>query len=263
MRATSILYHDVINPGAFDSSGFTGAGAARYKLDRGEFERHLEAIATAIADKPGNVLDLLEQPRFQWPFLLTFDDGGVSVSTCILDIIAKFDWQAHFFVTTNYIGSPGFLSREQIRAARNAGHVIGSHSCSHPERMSSLGLEQLVREWGTSRKLLSDILGEDVCVASVPGGHYSRKVAEAASFAGIRALFTSEPTVKCHFVGECLVLGRYTIWRGMSPELAAGLASERLTPRLKQLLFWKLKKVVKLVGGPGYTKMRNFLLGEE
>ncbi len=55
----------------------------------------------------------------------------------------------------------------------------------------------------------------------------------------------------------CLVLGRYAIWQGMSPAIAAGLASERLMPRIRQLLSWKLKKGAKSVAGPAYTKMRN------
>ncbi len=263
MRARSILYHDVVSPGVFNSSGFPGAAAARYKLEQSEFEKHLEAIATAIPDKPGNVLDLLAGPGVQRPFLLTFDDGGASASSCIVGILEQLGWQAHFFVTTNYIGCQGFLSKQQIRALRNHGHIIGSHSCSHPERMAKLGWEQLVWEWDTSRKLLSDILGEEVCVASVPAGDYSPRVAEAASFAGIRVLFNSEPTTRCRFVEGCLVLGRYAIWRGMSPAIAAGLASERLMPRIRQLLSWKLKKVAKSAAGPAYTKMRNLYLGKE
>ena len=44
MKAISLLYHDVVMPGHFDSSGFTGGDADIYKFARPEFERHLEAI---------------------------------------------------------------------------------------------------------------------------------------------------------------------------------------------------------------------------
>ena len=41
----AILYHDVVEPGGDDASGFPGPGAARYKLTRSEFAGHLEALA--------------------------------------------------------------------------------------------------------------------------------------------------------------------------------------------------------------------------
>ena len=47
MKAISLLYHDVVMPGQFDSSGFAGGDADIYKFARPEFERHLEAIAQA------------------------------------------------------------------------------------------------------------------------------------------------------------------------------------------------------------------------
>ena len=52
MKAISLLYHDVVMPGHFDSSGFTGGDADIYKFARPEFERHLEAIAQAPQRKP-------------------------------------------------------------------------------------------------------------------------------------------------------------------------------------------------------------------
>ena len=81
-----------------------------------------------------------------------------------------------------------------------------------------------MEEWRNSRRTLSDILGEDVTVASVPGGYYSNTVALAASAAGIRVLFTSEPTTRCYFVDDCLVIGRYCLRTGTPPATAARLA---------------------------------------
>jgi hypothetical protein len=102
-----------------------------------------------------------------------------------------------------------------------------------------------------------------VTVASVPGGHYSRRVARAAALAGIEVLFTSEPTASCYFVGRCLVLGRYTINQATSPSQAAAIASGRVAPRLRQLLFWNAKKMTKAVGGEYYLKVRKSLLWQE
>lgn len=257
MRAISILYHDVVTKDRPDSSGFPGRDAAAYKLERDEFERHLEAIAGAAHERPATAQELLNWTGKGFPFLLTFDDGGLSAYTCIADLLEKYGWYANFFITTDYIDSPSFLTKEQLRELRKRGHTIGSHSCSHPTRMSHCSWERLLEEWERSVHVLSDILGEQVSVASLPGGYYSTQVAEAAFRAGIRVLFISEPTTRCHFVEGCLILGRYTIWRGMPPETAAGIVAGKLSPRLKQFAFWNLKRLAKTLGGKYYLRLRE------
>ena len=233
MRVVSLLYHDVIPGDAYESSGFSGPIAARYKLNREQFQAHMEALAATMSNKPISVTDIPRSSTQYPPVILTFDDGGSS-ATYVADILERYGWLAHFFITTNYIGQTGFVSKEQLRALRSRGHMIGSHSCSHPERMSHMSSNQVVEEWCTSIKVLSDILGERTQVASVPSGYYSKVVAQSASSCGISALFTSEPVTKSRFVDGCTVLGRYTLWRSMAPEVSAALASGRLSPRVKQ-----------------------------
>ncbi len=170
MRVVCLLYHDVVESNNWDSSGFTGPGTARYKLSRGEFAAHLGAIANVRGDAPHRAHDLLKPSAAPFPFLLTFDDGGGSASTCIAGLLQEHGWCGHFFVTAGKIGERGFLTRSQIREIRSNGHIIGSHSFSHPVRMSQCSREQLLQEWTTSVQILSDILGEQVDTASVPGG---------------------------------------------------------------------------------------------
>lgn len=95
--------------------------------------------------------------------------------------------------------------------------------------MSSCGPDQLVAEWRDSSRRLGEILGEPVTNGSVPGGYYSQEVAEANSIAGLRLLLTSEPTVSEWVVSDCVVAGRYTIYRGTSARTAA--VPSRPTPR--------------------------------
>ena len=232
MRAISILYHDVICNQDFDASGFAGPGAAVYKLQQAQFGEHLAKIAEAILAAPVTVLDLLAGNEHRDPFLLTFDDGGVSAVSPIAAQLGQYGWVGHFFITANRIGSSTFVSKEQIRELHKRGHIIGSHSYSHPPRMSKCSWGMLVKEWSTSIQILSDILGEQVRVASVPGGYYSTRVAKAAASEGVRALFTSEPTTRSHFVDGCLVLGRCSVRRDTPTSVAAAYASGTLTPRM-------------------------------
>ena len=257
----TLLYHDVVPRDRSDASGFAGGGAARYKLTPTEFRHHLEAIKRVARTPPAIAPELVGKAGVGRDWLLTFDDGGVTAYDPIADILEENGWRGHFLITVNYIDSPAFVNREQIRALRRRGHIIGSHSCSHPERMSLCEADQLLNEWQRSQEVLADILGESITVASVPGGFYSRAVAQAAAQAGFKVLFNSEPTSLPDAVDGCLVLGRYTIYRGMSADKAAALVAGNAWPRLQQAFLWNAKKISKALGGRMYLQLRKRLLG--
>lgn len=258
LKVAALLYHDVVDGGRYDESGFPGAAAGRYKLRSEDFELHLQALARR-AQGPPAVVDDLHAGRRAVPWLLTFDDGGSS-ALAIGEQLAERGWRGHFFVTVDYIGTAGFVGTEAIRSLSELGHVIGSHSCSHPERMSRCTWGELLHEWGRSAEVLSEIIGQPVTVASVPAGHYGRIVARGAAAAGIRTLFTSEPVLRTRDVDSCHVVGRFTIQRGVQPETAAALACARPLPRARQFAFWNFKKAAKTLGGERYLRLRQWLL---
>ena len=257
MRAIGLLYHDVVEPGAEDASGFPGAGPARYKLETDRFKLHLDAIAAAGCAAHLEVGDLPHDRASR--LFLTFDDGGASALDAAA-LLAEHGWLGHFFITADLIATPAFVSEADVRELRAGGHVIGSHSCSHPERMSRCSWDELLDEWARSVDRLASILGEPVTCASVPGGYYSAHVARAAAAAGITSLFTSEPTSRVSTVDGCRVLGRYSILRGTAVPTAAALAAGRLLPRSRQLAWWNAKKVAKRLGGGAYVRARHRLL---
>jgi peptidoglycan/xylan/chitin deacetylase (PgdA/CDA1 family) len=255
----SLLYHDVVEPGQFASSGFPDGDAQIYKLERSQFELHLQKIDQIPKRAKVVLVDHASQDIGREALLFTFDDGGSSALR-IATLLEKHGWRGHFFITTDYIGKPGFLGEDQIRDLHHRGHAVGSHSCSHPARMSHCSQEQLLREWKESSRVLSNILGDKLRVASVPGGYYSRRVAEAAADSGIEVLFNSEPTSGLKHVKGCMVLGRYSIQQGVSDETAARIASGERLPRLRQYLLWNSKKIAKRLGGNYYISLRKSLL---
>lgn len=259
MRAMAIMYHDVVENGDFESSGFPGEGANVYKLRSEDFEQHLDAIHSAVPQEVVTILSPAQHSLTPEVFL-TFDDGGVSFANPIAKLLESRGWRGHFFITTNRIGQPGFLDSTQIRDLYLRGHAIGSHSHTHPTRMALLSRAEMDDEWQRSLSILSDILRVDVKLASVPGGYYSRQVGESARAAGIDALFTSEPTMEVDIGPGCLVIGRYVIQRGMGPEWSGGLAARRRRFRWRQTVLWKAKRVAKVLGGPAYLKLRQAIL---
>jgi peptidoglycan/xylan/chitin deacetylase (PgdA/CDA1 family) len=249
-RKISLMYHDIVADDGYSSSGFSGGGANRYKLTVREFDCHLKAIEDAARGKASA----------DAPVHLTFDDGGVSAWEHTAEILERHGRRGTFFITTDYIGTAKFLSGAQIRDLRRRGHTIGTHSCSHPPLFARCPHSRIVQEWKDSAAVLSDVLGEAILQASVPGGFYGENVARAAAECGIESLFTSEPVLSVSRVGSCAVFGRYTIRRDTGARDAARLASGELAIRASQYLKWKSSKMLQTVGGSFYLRLRKSLL---
>ncbi len=257
-RVRSILYHDVVDAGQDDASGFPGAAAARYKLDNADFEQHLRHMAQRIEAKPVTFRDIAgaSLAADMMPFLITFDDGGVSSMT-IADTLEEHGWRGNFFITTDRMGTPGFVNRGDVEELDRRGHGIGSHSATHPYRIADLPSDALDLEWSRSIETLSGILGRQVSDASVPGGYYAPRVAVSAARAGVKQLYTSEPTTLLHSEGGCTILGRFCVYRGMSAGHASALAAGAGWAVAQQKAMWKAKGVLKKVAAPVWELMRS------
>jgi peptidoglycan/xylan/chitin deacetylase (PgdA/CDA1 family) len=255
MKAVSLVYHDVTD-GSTALSGYK----ALYKIDRQDFHNHIQSIRQQPRQIAVRSIDRFRSWDDEVPVFLTFDDGELGAYTYVAGELEQHGWRGHFFITTNWIGRTGFLDRRQIRELRSRGHIIGSHSCSHPARMSYLAEKDLMREWTESCSILSEILGEQVRVASVPHGYYSKKVGRAAASTGIEVLFTSEATAATSVLDGCLILGRYSIQRGTPPSESGAIAAGRVWPRGLQTILWTAKKPIKALFGDSYFAIRRRLL---
>lgn len=254
-KTIGLMYHEVIADALAAGAAFRGADI--YKISERAFRAQAEAIRGAIGAKPIGRVDDPAAWRENAPLFLTFDDGEASAYTLVADLLESQGWRGHFFITTDWIGRPGVLTRAQIRELARRGHVIGSHSKSHPVRMALCSARELRTEWGESVKALADILGSPIRTGSVPGGYYSRSVADAAVEAGVRFLFNSNPTMAIERAEDCLVLGRYAVRRGMSAATVAGIASGHALPRWSQMLAWKIKGTLKGIAGDSYLTLRS------
>jgi peptidoglycan-N-acetylglucosamine deacetylase len=93
--------------------------------------------------------------------ILTFDDGPEPEHTpCILDLLAKENVQAVFFVLGKKLQSPGAL--DIVRRAAREGHLIGNHTFSHPNltqlspediRSQIVRTHEIISEFEPKRKL--------------------------------------------------------------------------------------------------------------
>lgn len=250
---TALAYHDVVSDAQLDSSGFPGPLAARYKLTPQRFESHLAAIAAS-----GAAVFAGGEPNPARPgtVMLTFDDGGLS-SLEIADAVERRGWRACFFVVSGRLGEPGFLAADQVAELAGRGHLIGSHSHSHPTYMARLAPDELADEWLRSRELLADCLGAAPVCASVPGGFYSDQVAHSAAEAGYRLLFTSDPGDRPRRVGEIDVLGRWAVWATTPAATAAAYTRPRSVARARLRLEWRAKHAAKSFSPGLYDVLRG------
>lgn len=236
------MYHDIVT--ARDkSSGFQNSSAFQYKVLDTVFEEHLKATEGKDV-------------------VFTFDDGGVSFYTIAAPLLEKYGRRGVFFISTDYVGTPGFLSIGQLSELHKRGHIIGSHSCSHPENMSSLKNEDIQREWTKSAVVLADIIGSSVSLASIPNGYSSAEIIRYAQNAGYKELYTSEPTTKTTLKGSMTLIGRYVVHRNMSAADVLKIVDSR-GYRRKLGVRWQILKVLKFILGNNYNKVKSLIFKDK
>ena len=235
------MYHEVTDDPT--TSGFQRPAALPYTFSRTAFANHLDAFAAGpLAPELISDINLARNGRGRH-LVLTFDDGGASAMYAA-DQLARRGWKAHFFIITGRIGERTFLKPADIRTLRSAGHMIGTHSHTHPDIFRSLSPALMASEWGVSRAILEALLGEPCVAASVPGGDISPVVLESAGAAGVRYLFTSEPLLAPERLGDTWILGRVTLKAGMSVATIRELVAFR---------GWQRAKLLRRLGGLART----------
>jgi len=256
LRLVNFIFHDVLED-EFTISGFSGPGADWYKLSLANFEALLDTISANSRYPLEHLAESASIPPPSNATLLTFDDGGASCFDPIAGTLESRGLRARFFVVTARLGQPGFLSVGQCRELAARGHIVGSHSESHPAVFSGLPKQIQVNEWRNSRIMLEQLIGSDITSASVPGGNFSRTVAASAAEAGYKLLFTSEPVTRVSRGPEgLLVAGRVMLTKAShAPEVAA-LARCSASAMSKRWLLWNGRKVLKRSLRPLYDRIR-------
>ena len=105
-------------------------------------------------------------------FCMTFDDGYSSDYEIVFPQLLKNNQKATFFVVTNWIDEPGYLTKSQIKEMHEYGMQIGSHSLSHPN-LVKVDRERASKELLDSRLFLEDLISSPVSTFAFPFGFES------------------------------------------------------------------------------------------
>ena len=236
-----LMFHDVYRD-LPSESGFLGAGPDLYKLSEANFVE---------------IVRYISECKQKEDYVFTFDDGGISFYSVIAPILENYNIRGIFFIATDSIGQPGFITSDQILDLDMRGHLIGSHSHTH-RRLSSIPKDEVYNEWEKSKNILESILGHEVTIASIPNGYQSDLVLLEAAKCGFTDMYTSTPTCRVTRKMSLDLYGRFVIMKDVSTAEINRLDSKFI--RSYRYVRAKLLLLIQKVIGPYYKKIRNYLV---
>lgn len=234
-----LMYHDVVSM-SHPKSGFPKVGALQYTLDSRAFSEQVSKYSKG-------------------KIVFSFDDGGDSFYNEIAPILEQNNQKGIFFISTQYIDTSHFLTKDRIKDLDVRGHIIASHSHTHPAKISSLSREECLKEWKESKQILESIVGHEVTAGSIPGGAVSNMVIDCMIDVGYKDIYTSEPTTKVRCYRGAKIIGRYGITRNMNNRNISELVNSKCY-RNKLLLKYHVFRFAKIVLGSQYNRIKQFLL---
>ncbi len=193
--------------------------------------------------------------------LLTFDDGFESVLTEAAERLGDAGFGAVVFITTDKIGTRGYLTPEQVKVLLGMGIVVGAHGKTHTY-LTDLSLAALRNELETSRKVLEDLVGYPVTWMSAPGGRVDARVLSEARRAGFNTFFGSRPGLVSPLSDQAQwPLPRFSITQKTDPSRLERLVCGRTRALLsEQARFEALAVPKRVLGNAGYDAARKLVL---
>nr|BBH91417.1 hypothetical protein KTC_61680 [Thermosporothrix sp. COM3] len=127
---------------------------------------------------PGNIPNVITNgSRNRLEIALTFDDGPHPQYTPqVLQILKRYNIKATFFCLGQMIQE----NPDLVRQEHQAGHVVASHSWSHPD-LTTLSMDQLQKELKNTSDLIYNTIGERPTLVRPPYGSYNNNVVQVAN----------------------------------------------------------------------------------
>lgn len=122
---------------------------------------------------------------------LSFDDGNSTDIDIVLPALTGRGLTATFFIVPGWLGTPGFLSKRDLRELVDSGMTIGNHGLQH-HNWTLLSREKLEYEVGQARRLLEDLTGRSPDTLAIPYGAYDDGVLDTLRRQGYEHVYTSD-----------------------------------------------------------------------
>ncbi len=141
--------------------------------------------------------------------MITLDDGFEDNYTSALPILESCGFKAMFFIVADWVGKPGFMSWDQILELERRGHIIGSHTVTHP-MLTEIGLQKAKHEIYNSKQWIETALGIPVHFFCYPTGRFNESLEEMVRQAGYDAAFVTAPG-RAHSNSDVFALKRIRV----------------------------------------------------
>ncbi len=125
------------------------------------------------------------------PLVITIDDGWRSQYENALPVLVFYNIPATFYIYTGVVGSPAYMTWDELKDLVAHGMEIGGHTKTHP-RLTKVPLLRLHSELSESKTVLENKLGVNITDFAYPYGDYNDLVIKAVKQAGYLSARTSK-----------------------------------------------------------------------
>lgn len=149
--------------------------------------------------------------------VITFDDGAADNFAAAFPVLRRDGLTATFLVVTGWVGTPGYLTWDQVAQLAAAGMTIGAHTRTHPylDRLAPAAAQAEIA--GARADLQAHLPGRPITVFAYPYGHTTPALERQAAQAGYTAALGTGPAAVRHTAAELYDLRRIGVYRWTTP----------------------------------------------
>ena len=186
--------------------------------------------------------------------VLTFDDGFSSDFELVYPILKEMNITATFFIVSDFVGTKGYMTWENIKQLSDSGMEIASHSATH-KYLNTLNDKELFFELKNSKMKIEQMIGKEVDSFAYPYGSCSGKTHKFAADAGYKNICSSKP-------GLCRLSSTILSRNSIHSNLNSSNIDRLVCPNQYDLVFQKFGYLVRnglkqTLGVKNYIKLRE------
>lgn len=193
--------------------------------------------------------------------VVTFDDGHISNYYAAKYIKDNDFGTADFFINPEKVGSPYYMTWDEIRHLHQWGMSIQSHGLDH-KYLSDCDDVELHRQLLKSKLMIEEAVDTKVTILAPPGGRYDNRVMTLSKKMGYQFIANSAPgglkSFDDYLVPRYAVLKSHSITDLLSLNKTNNLLAFKIKSKYMVLLIIK-----KILGNKQYDKFRWLILGEQ
>ena len=236
------MYHEIYRPE--DRERLRGLTNPGYNTELNVFRKQM-AYLDAKRIKTLTIDELFIKESFdqgEETICLTFDDGWRGNYLYGYPILQEYGLKATFFVATDLIGKPFYMTWEDIKEMAASGMSIQSHTVTH-QPLAHMGVERVLFELSESKRVIEERLGQEVRHLSLPHGSKNGKTWPIAKEIGYQSICTSDvgfqtlenngPWLKRINIGDKISLEQFHLIANGRNQAISGM---KVTKGLKNML---------------------------